>query len=89
MASISAADHVALVQNIFTLDEFVIEDLQKLSVGKREEFGKRILELMASTDLAKEKGFTSVEVLKKALEPTKRDKDVKVRGESLGASSCD
>ena len=78
-SSVSAADHVALVQSIFVLDEFVIEDLQKLSQGKREAFGTRILQLMASTDLAKSKGLSDVTKLKKALDATKKDKDVKVR----------
>jgi hypothetical protein len=75
---LTAAEHVELVQSLFTLDEFVIEELQKLSNGKREDFAKRILQLMTTTDLAKSKGLTDIVTLKKALDPTKKDKDVKV-----------
>lgn len=76
--ALSAAQHVELVQSIFTLDEFVIEDLQALSKGKRDAFGSRILQLMCSTDFAKQKGLTDIDTLKKALQPTKMDKNVKV-----------
>lgn len=79
MAQLTPAQHVELVQSIFVLDEFIVEDLQRLSQGKRDAFATRILELMVSTDFAKSRGLTDVSALKKALQPTKTDKDVKVR----------
>jgi len=78
MSALSAADHVTLVQSLFVLHEFDVDDLKKLSEGRREAFGSKILELMTKTDLAKAKGLTDIAQLKKALEPTKKDKDVKV-----------
>ncbi len=55
--SISTAEHVELVTSLFVLDEYVHDELKKLSTGKREVFAARILALMATSDLAKAKGL--------------------------------
>jgi hypothetical protein len=73
--SLSPEDHVAIIQELFTLDETVFQDLKKIS-NNRSDLAKKMLSLMASTEIAKKKNLTNVDSLKTACLATKKHADV-------------